>query len=267
MRANCVFCSKKAAEQGYVMVYESFDSIKALKLSPGQKFQNKFGIFKHETLTDLGQKVMDDKNKGFVYTANPTPEIWTKGLKHRTQILYRADIAAVLGHLDVKPGDVVLEAGTGSGSLSVALARAVMPSGKLFTFEFNEFRAEEAAKEFKDLGLDVVSECRDVIQEGFSHPLFERADSIFLDLPSPWLAVPKALEVLKSGGAICTFCPCIEQSQKSVEALTQHGVQHANTIETLLRPYTSQSSPSLSIKNLPEQERVHTGYLTFAYKP
>lgn len=76
----------------------------------------------------------------------------------------------VMLHLDLKPGAIVVESGTGSGSLSVALAKAVMEEGHLFTFEFNLMRAKKAKEEFSDLGLDkwVTVTHRDVISNGFN---------------------------------------------------------------------------------------------------
>mmetsp|Transcript_25926 Transcript_25926/g.25485 ORF Transcript_25926/g.25485 Transcript_25926/m.25485 type:complete len:107 (+) Transcript_25926:245-565(+) len=105
----------------------------------------------------------------------------------RTQILYRADISMIIGNLNIRPGSIVVEAGTGSASLSISIIRSLLPHGKLFTFEFNPGRAEEAKNEFIQLGLEnnVVSECRDVLENGFSHAGYTEADAVFLDLPCP----------------------------------------------------------------------------------
>ena len=66
----------------------------------------------------------------------------------------------------------VVESGTGSGSLSVSLARAILPTGKLFTFEFNESRVTQAREEFQRLGLAspvcITVTHRDVLADGFT---------------------------------------------------------------------------------------------------
>lgn len=128
-----------------VIVYERHDIMKAVKVRCGSELQNRFGVFKHSDWIGkpFGSKVRSSKG-GFVYLLAPTPELWTLVLSHRTQILYIADISFVISYLEIVPGCVVLESGTGSGSLTTSLARAVAPSGHVFTFDFHEQRAASA---------------------------------------------------------------------------------------------------------------------------
>lgn len=115
--------------------------------------------------------------------------------------------------MELRPGCVVLESGTGSGSMTTSLARAVAPHGRVHTFEFHQQRAELAAKEFEENGLGgIVSvEHRNVEQAGFPEALAGTADAVFLDLPAPWRVVPAAAASLRPNGVVCTFSPCIEQ--------------------------------------------------------
>jgi hypothetical protein len=80
-------------------------------------------------------------HKGWVYLLAPTTDLWSLVLRHRTQILYIADISMVCMYLDLRPGCTVLESGTGSGSLTHSLIRAVAPTGHVHTFEFHPERA------------------------------------------------------------------------------------------------------------------------------
>jgi tRNA (adenine57-N1/adenine58-N1)-methyltransferase len=89
-------------------------------------------------------------------------------LARKTQILFSMDISAIILKLNILPGDIVVEAGTGSGSLSCSIATAIRAEGHLYTFEFNEERARLTKEQFKELGFDnITSTHRDVVANGF----------------------------------------------------------------------------------------------------
>lgn len=113
----------------------------------------------------------------------------------------------ILLQLEIEPGKVVVESGTGSGSLSHNFIRALMPSGHLHTFDFHELRAEQAREEFQSHGIadSVTVYHRDVCASGFTEELNGKSDAVFLDLPAPWLAIPHAAKTLKSSGK-CVLC-------------------------------------------------------------
>lgn len=231
---------KRCIEDGdLVIVYERHDVMKPVKVTKDGVLQNRFGFYKHSDWIGkpLGAKVFSNKGK-FVYLLAPTPELWTLVLSHRTQILYIADISFVVMYLEVVPGCVVLESGTGSGSLSTSLARAVAPTGHVYSFDFHEQRAVCAREDFEKTGVSslVTVEVRDIQGQGFPEKLEGLADSVFLDLPQPWLAVPSAAKMLKEDGVLCSFSPCIEQVQRTCEVLRSDFIE-IRTFEVLLRTY------------------------------
>ncbi|KAI8029669.1 tRNA (adenine(58)-N(1))-methyltransferase catalytic subunit TRMT61A [Camellia lanceoleosa] len=122
-----------------VIVYEKHDNMKAAKVRENLVLQNRFGVFKHSDWIGrlFGSKVFSNKSE-FVYMLAPTPELRTLVLSHRTQILYVADISFVTIYLELVPSCLVLESGTGSGSLTTSLARVVAPTGHVYTFDFHE---------------------------------------------------------------------------------------------------------------------------------
>lgn len=232
-----------------------------LRITAGQELNNKFGVFKHSDIIGLpyGTKVPSHSGRGFVYILRPTPELWTLSLPHRTQILYLADIAFIVNSLDIRPGSSVIEAGTGSGSFSHSVARTIGNTGHLYSFEFHQERAAKARDEFARHGMTMVHlEHRNVCQQGFA--LCDAVDSVFLDLPAPWDAVPHAKIAMKKDRAtrICCFSPCMEQVLRTVTALNQCGFTDLTMYETLLRPHDVHHVPKLvSIDTIIEQVKLH----------
>lgn len=258
-------------------------------------FQTPFGALKCSELigVEYGSKI--NLSKGWGYVLQPTPELWTLTLPHRTQIIYTPDISIIILQLEISPGSVVVECGTGSGSLSHALIRTIKPHGHLYTFDFHENRVKIANEEFKEHGLEnyVTIGCRDVCTNGFGEDLYEKADAVFLDVPHPWLAIPHAFRTLKeTGGRLCSFSPCIEQVQKSCFILKQLGFEEIQTMEILQTQYSIQTR-HLNVIDLeflktekdpcsekqekeivkcltsiaPSSQPGHTGFLSFATLP
>ncbi|KIH55983.1 tRNA methyltransferase complex GCD14 subunit, partial [Ancylostoma duodenale] len=108
---------------------------------------------------------------------------------------------------------VICESGTGSGSLSHAIALAVAPSGHLYTHDIEESRTKKVEQEFKEHGLADVTTAvvQNVCTDGFF--VTNACDGVFLDVPAPWEAVPHAAAAISRfrGGRLVSFSPCIEQ--------------------------------------------------------
>lgn len=222
-----------------IYISENLKSI--FKVEHNAAVQTKFGQIKAEDLVNHPYGVRYDCRKGWILPLRLTPELWTQLLPHRTQVLYQADISMILLQLDIKPGSVVVESGTGSGSLSHAILRACLPTGFLHTYDINESRVNEAAREFAEhgFGADRVKVTnRDVCELGFSDELKNKVDACILDLPRTWDAIEHAYKVLKSDGSrLCTFSPCIEQVQQNVAKMTELKMKDIVTLECLIRPY------------------------------
>ncbi|CEO94252.1 hypothetical protein PBRA_000037 [Plasmodiophora brassicae] len=308
---------RKVAAGDLVIVFENFSSMSYVTMKPGTITSNRRGHFHHDDIigVEYGSMVIARKGSGdgsrsqrrskatagWVVILQPSPDLWTLSLKHRTQILYEADIAMILLHLEIRSGAVVVESGTGSCSLSTSLARAIAPTGRLFTYEFNAERFEQAVRDLKTMGLDHLVTCthRNVVQDGFRIDSTEvAADAVFLDLPCPWDAIVHADAVLVPYGKICCFSPCIEQVQRTCATLRERSYVEIVTIECLRRTFDTvlvdfpvagfasagdgaEPSPatphvgrkrqrtdtSVIVSKPFPSTRGHTGYLTFARKP
>lgn len=182
-----------------VILYMTRDVLKAITITPGEVFHNKFGRYPHESLVGVkfGSKVHSPPpHAGYLYVLRPTPELWTLSLPHRTQILYSTDIAYITMRLGVRPGGKVLEAGTGSGSMTHCLSRSVGEKGKVLSYEYHEPRYLKAKEEFEGHGLrNVDLSHRNVCKDGFGD--VNGVEAVFLDLPAPWEAVPYATKIMR----------------------------------------------------------------------
>ena len=242
----------------------------------------------------FGCRFLSFDGKRHAYLLKPTPELWTLILPHRTQILYLADISFITLMLNIVPGSVVVESGTGSGSFTHSLARTVAPNGHVHTFEFHQQRHEIATREFTEHGIHphlVTPLQADACLEGFGGEI--RADAVFLDLPKPWEALAHAKAVMRrdSTSRICCFSPCVEQVQKTVASLDELGFREIRMFECLVkegqvfrRPIKSllnqslptndvnsnskrlrePEGPSTLVYSQSEEVRGHTSFLTFA---
>lgn len=173
-------------------------------------FQTTFGALKVKNLIGVNYGSKVELSRGWAYVLQSNPELWTITLPHRTQIIYTPDISMILFQLEIKPGSVVIESGTGSGSLSHYFIRAIKPHGHLHTFDFHEARVNQAKDEFKSHGIsDFVSVYhRDVCATGFAEDVNGIADAVFLDLPDPWVVVPHAIKAFKESGKSHFKCIC-----------------------------------------------------------
>lgn len=174
------------------------------------------------------------------------------------QVIYPKDLAAIVMKADVAAGCSVLEAGVGSGALSMALVRA----GAIVTgYELREDFAATAMRNVARLpGATAVSafhvELRDVY-DGIDPGRFDR---ILLDLPEPWRVVDHARTALSPGGILCCYLPTINQTAALSEALQSGGFAEIETVELLERTWHIEGR---SVR--PDHRMVaHTGFLTVA---
>lgn len=225
---------KDYIEEGdLVLAFISRGLLKPFTVTKGELLNTRFGNFEHDRMVGMkyGSQMGGVKDKGFVHLMHPTPELWTVSLPHRTQIVYTPDSSYIMQRLGVQSGSRVIEAGTGSASFTHAFARTVADEGKVYTYEFHEPRFLEAKRELDQHGLlsrNCVITHRDVCNDGFDLEGFSAADlacdTVFLDLPSPWTAIPHLKSVVASDRrvGICCFSPCIEQVDKTIEALEKN---------------------------------------------
>jgi tRNA (adenine57-N1/adenine58-N1)-methyltransferase len=179
------------------------------------------------------------------------------------QVIYPKDLGPILVYADVFPGARVLEAGTGSGGLTLGLARAVGAEGRVVSYEsrkeFHRVARENLERFFGKVPAWVDLRLGDVRQAADEGDAFHR---LFLDLSDPWDVLPAVAPVLVPGGVVCGYLPTTGQVQTLVLALEREGFTEAETFEVLLR--TWHVTPR-SVR--PDHRMVaHTGFVTVARK-
>jgi tRNA (adenine57-N1/adenine58-N1)-methyltransferase len=206
-----------------------------------------------------GEAIYSQLGKPFILL-DPTIEDRMMKVKRLTQIIYPKDAALILLKAGIQSGMTVIECGSGSGALTIALASAVAPAGKVYAYDRREDFLENAKKNVDEAGFsDFVEFKLREVGEGFDE---RDVDVIVLDLPSPWEGVPAASRSIRGAGRIASLSPTYNQVEKTAESLSENGFVYLETIEVLVRRILARSG-----KTRPFERMVsHTGFLTFGRK-
>ena len=178
----------------------------------------------------------------------------------RTQVMYPKDIGYLLLRTGIGAGSRVVEAGTGSGALTCALADAVRPSGRVYSYEIRPEFQRVAASNIERAGLMPYVELKEGdVTEAIDE---EDVDAVVLDLATPWLVVPLAYRALTGSGVFASFSPTIEQVMKTISSLREYSFVEVETVELMLRRMTVVEN-----RTRPETLMIgHSGYMTTARK-
>jgi tRNA (adenine57-N1/adenine58-N1)-methyltransferase len=232
-----------------------------LVLRVGHTFHTDRGYVGHDALIGAADGTTVKSSMGTRYLAlRPTLAEYVLEMPRGAQVIYPKDLAIMCFFADVGPGQTVCEAGIGSGALTMALLRAVGPSGRVISYEIREEFAQRARRNIETrLGADVPLTVR--LQDVYAGIEERDLDRLLLDLPEPWRLVEPAATAVRAGGIICAYVPTIPQAQRVHEALAAHpAFALAETFETLLRPW---NIAGLSVR--PAHRMVaHTGFITLA---
>ena len=242
-----------------VLLVDPKDRRYLLTLVAGASFHTHAGVLAHDDVIDAaeGCRVTGSTGRSFL-VLRPTLSDSVLKMPRGAQVIYPKDLGAILIAADIAPGQRVLEAGVGSGALSMTVLRA---GASIVGYELREDFAERArANVAATLGPDAPYrvEIRDVT-EGIEETELDR---ILLDMPEPHKVVAGAATALRPGGILLAYLPTINQTALLRQALDEDGVPFglAETQEIMRRTWHVEDR---SVR--PDHRMVgHTGFLTTA---
>ena len=183
-----------------------------------------------------------------------------KTMKRGPQILTQKDIGLILGITGVASPWRVVEAGSGSGALTMFLANAVQPRGRVYSHDWRSEHLEIAKENVERAGLSKFVEFVHAdIAAGIKQ---KNIDLVVLDLAEPWLVVPHAEAALKTGGFFAAYVPSFEQVKETVFALRSHRFSSVKVYDHTIREYQVEENATRPVN----MGLVHTGFLMFARK-
>ncbi len=232
-----------------------------IRLQAGAAQHTHKGIIQHDALIGepLGRQVNSHLGHSFLVLEPSTHDL-IMNVRRNTQIIYPKEAGYALLKMNLFGGQRVVEAGSGSGALTLALARAVAPEGRVYSYESRPDMQRNAIRNLERVGLSdyVEFKTRD-IAEGFDEI---DVDALFLDVRTPWDYLAQARRALKGGGFFGALVPTTNQVSHLIAGLEYYSFGHIEVEELLVRSYKP-----VAARLRPADTMVgHTGYLIFARK-
>lgn len=210
-------------------------------LRTGGEFHSHHGIIFHDELIGHPEgRVLRSTRGSSFYVFRPTLSDYVLKMKRGAQVVYPKDIGAILTHADIFPGATVVEAGTGSGSLTLALTQAVGPSGRVLSYELRQDHHDQAVENIQawfEGSSGKPDNLELLVGDVFEEDLGVVADRMVLDMPEPWRAIGTTTTALAPGGILCCYLPTIPQVMQTVEAMKREGFAFISTFEVLHRTW------------------------------
>ncbi|MEN0083861.1 MAG: tRNA (adenine-N1)-methyltransferase [Leifsonia sp.] len=237
-----------------------------ITLELGKLFHSHRGVLEHDAIIGLPDGSVVTNNAGVEHLAlRPLLTDFVMSMPRGAAIVYPKDAAQILALADIFPGATVVEAGVGSGALSLWLLRAIGPEGRLHSFERREEFAEVArANAATFLGGDPenwtvrVGDLQDTLPEAVEPGSVDR---VVLDMLAPWETLDAVTAALKPGGVVLCYVATVTQLSRVAEAIRASGdYTHPQSSETMVRGWHVEG---LAVR--PDHRMIaHTGFLITA---
>ena len=237
-----------------------------ITLEPGKEFHTHRGILPHDDIIGLPDGSVVVNNVGVEHLAlRPLLNDFVMSMPRGAAIIYPKDAAQILAEADIFPGATVVEAGVGSGALSLWLLRAIGPGGRLASFERREEFADVARSNIATfLGHDpdnwtiTLGDLADTLPGTMPAASVDR---VVLDMLAPWETLDVVSDALKPGGVLLCYVATVTQLSRVAEAIRGTGLYtNPDANETMVRGWHVEG---LAVR--PDHRMIgHTGFLITA---
>ncbi|OBS03007.1 MAG: tRNA (adenine-N1)-methyltransferase [Mycobacterium sp.] len=192
-----------------------------ITLTPGAEFHTHRGRIAHDALIGLEQgSVVKSSNGALFLVLRPLLVDYVMSMPRGPQVIYPKDAAQIIHEGDIFPGARVLEAGAGSGALTLSLLRAVGPQGQVVSYEARADHAEHARRNvsnfYGELPVNWQLVISDLADSTLPDGSFDRA---VLDMLAPWEVLDSVLRLVVAGGVLLIYVATVTQLSKVVEAV------------------------------------------------
>jgi tRNA (adenine57-N1/adenine58-N1)-methyltransferase catalytic subunit len=254
--------SRELAEGELVLLVDKVGRRHRVRLKAGDRHSIHSGLIQHDDLIGRPEGVIVTTQMGArLLAVRPTFAEQVTGRQRQAQPIYPKDLGAILVGADIHPGAHVLEAGTGTGALTLALLRAVGPGGAVVSYEQREEFLEAARRAIVETLGELPPNLTLKLGDVYLGIEEQDLDRVLLDLPEPWQAVPGAKGALRPGGIVFAHCPNVSQVQRFFDCLREvRGFGMLEAFEVLQRGWTVRG------RSMRPSHRMvaHTGFLCFA---
>ena len=245
-----------------VQLTDAKGKLYSITLSAGAEWHTHKGVLKHEALVGLPEGSIVATNGELKFQAfRPLLADYVLSMPRGATIVYPKDAAMIIGVADIKPGIKVLEAGVGSGALSISILRAVGESGHLHSVELRDDFAKISQENVKNYFTDSPKNWKLTLGALEEQKLESDYDRVILDMLAPWECVETAAHALVPGGVFLSYVATTTQLSKIAEAIKDNGnFTEPESSETIVRGWHHEG---LAVR---PQHRIigHTGFLIFA---
>jgi tRNA (adenine57-N1/adenine58-N1)-methyltransferase len=274
-----------------VLLLDRGENRRLVRLRTGAKAHGHKGYLEHDRIIGAREGVLVRSSTGATFLVfRPRLADYALEMPRKSAIIYPKDIGFLMVWGDIYPGATVIESGLGSGSLTLALLRAVGPTGQVIVYEqradmippamlnirgfaspaeVSGWASDDDLKALSDVEAlepndddamsvpqNLIVRTRD-IYEGIDET---DVDRMVLDLAEPWRVLPHALDALRPGAVLACYSPSIIQVQRTIEGLeASRGFAQTETLEVLYRPWHIKGQAVRPV----QQMVSHTAFLTF----